>query len=502
MLVLCLTTGFVTSTIAPALDFYRFDEALPEGGNSKTFAPVFDFEFNSCFPSVGFSRLNDKNPGLRPTGSITGQCRSPYYFLDTSNTLHRYACKTSGGSNYCGHFYALYFEKDQCYQPLAVPDPNCGHRHDWEYAAVWTKDGALTHGSVSAHGLLKTKHISLVPVDISHLKVVYEKEQPWTHVMRFADFGEVAENPFFQFVTPAVISWYEFAGDHTYFPVPPADNNYWMRQLLAHFLYGSAEIPLKDSNFLWNLNRFRPAGYPAFDEMSVVKANPNNPVFTMIDGGDATISPAGDNKYLVDFGRVPQGSRLLTTELKLANAVFPYEPGDWLDGRFDISSAAPFLTTGFIDFTTLHWWQSREGLTIEFSMAGHGPGPVVGEIEFEPIGMIDTGARVTKQPIILEISLDIAPIFDLAARPKRDKIQLTWTHQAGTDHYNVYRSQTQGGPYTLVGSTTSTYSTYLDSELTTGNTYYYVVRPAALNGDELYQSKEAGATLTDRRRRR
>lgn len=91
-------------------------------------------------------------------------------------------------------------------------------------------------------------------------------------------------------------------------------------------------------------------------------------------------------------------------------------------------------------------------------------------------------------------------IDDLAARPKRDKVQLTWS-DIGSHHYNVYRSTTQGGPYTFIATTTSTYSTYLDSNLVTGTTYYYVVRPALLNGAETCQSNETSATLAGRTRR-
>jgi len=66
----------------------------------------------------------------------------------------------------------------------------------------------------------------------------------------------------------------------------------------------------------------------------------------------------------------------------------------------------------------------------------------------------------------------------LAARPKDGKVQLVWTY-TGADSYNVYRGTTSGGPYSLIANTTSTYSTYLDSDVINGTTYYYVVRDVA-----------------------
>lgn len=92
-------------------------------------------------------------------------------------------------------------------------------------------------------------------------------------------------------------------------------------------------------------------------------------------------------------------------------------------------------------------------------------------------------------------------VDDLAARPKPGKIQLTWTH-TGAHHYNIYRGTIAGGPYLKIASTTSTYSTYLDSAVVNGTTYYYIVRPATIAEEELCQSNEANATPTGRISRR
>jgi hypothetical protein len=83
-------------------------------------------------------------------------------------------------------------------------------------------------------------------------------------------------------------------------------------------------------------------------------------------------------------------------------------------------------------------------------------------------------------------------VSDLVARAKDRKIQLVWTH-TGAASYNVYRSTVSGGPYVFIANTTSTYSTYLDTGLTNGTRYYYVVREVAANTDELCQSNQANA---------
>jgi hypothetical protein len=90
-------------------------------------------------------------------------------------------------------------------------------------------------------------------------------------------------------------------------------------------------------------------------------------------------------------------------------------------------------------------------------------------------------------------------VSSLAARPKLTKVQLTWKPYAGAESYNVYRSTIDGGPYIFIANTTSTYCTYLDTfGLVLGQTYYYVVRPASLNTDELCQSNQASAKMTTR----
>ncbi len=123
-------------------------------------------------------------------------------------------------------------------------------------------------------------------------------------------------------------------------------------------------------------------------------------------------------------------------------------------------------------------------------------------VSFPSSGMGDLSDTATAQ-VSVKPANDAACqcIDDLTARAKSGKIQLVWSDSAPEGGYNVYRSTTQGGPYAFIANTTSSYSTYLDRGLTNGVTYYYIVRPAALNGDELCQSNEVSGKPSARTRR-
>ncbi len=83
---------------------------------------------------------------------------------------------------------------------------------------------------------------------------------------------------------------------------------------------------------------------------------------------------------------------------------------------------------------------------------------------------------------------------------------LSWTASAGSENgntfnpasendvvgYNVYRSTTSGGPYAQLNATPVTSVSYADSTVTTGNTYYYVIKAVdCANNESTIASSEA-----------
>ena len=79
----------------------------------------------------------------------------------------------------------------------------------------------------------------------------------------------------------------------------------------------------------------------------------------------------------------------------------------------------------------------------------------------------------------------------LAAAVGSGTVTLTWNAGGGATSYTVKRANASGGPYATLGTVTST--TYNDSGLTNGTTYYYVVS-ATNSGGTSGNSNELAAT--------
>ncbi len=73
-----------------------------------------------------------------------------------------------------------------------------------------------------------------------------------------------------------------------------------------------------------------------------------------------------------------------------------------------------------------------------------------------------------------------APTTIKAARASSTSIKVSWSSVTGATRYEVWRSTSSGGTYTLVATTASLY--YTNGSLTTGKTYYYKVRAYHLEG--------------------
>jgi PKD repeat protein len=80
----------------------------------------------------------------------------------------------------------------------------------------------------------------------------------------------------------------------------------------------------------------------------------------------------------------------------------------------------------------------------------------------------------------------------LVATPGDAQVSLSWTASSGASHYDVKRSTTSGGGYSVIADNI-TATSYLDSGVTNGTTYYYVVSAGNAQG-ESGNSSQVSAT--------
>lgn len=105
------------------------------------------------------------------------------------------------------------------------------------------------------------------------------------------------------------------------------------------------------------------------------------------------------------------------------------------------------------------------------------------------MGNIAVSSNAANSPAIIKISA--AGVTQLA-----HFVVLSWMPStAAISGYNVYSSSVPGGPYTRLGTSQVTGTTYRDSTVLPGNTYYYVLTAVDSNNQESAFSNEVSAAV-------
>src|SRR5262249_60468294 len=101
----------------------------------------------------------------------------------------------------------------------------------------------------------------------------------------------------------------------------------------------------------------------------------------------------------------------------------------------------------------------------------------------------------TRRSSDLEVSATprVAAPTGLTATPGNAQVALTWTAASGATSYNIYRSTSSGGQGNTPVKTGVTGTSFSDTSLANGTTYYYQVS-AVDSGSESVKSSEVFAT--------
>src|ERR1019366_3138277 len=98
-------------------------------------------------------------------------------------------------------------------------------------------------------------------------------------------------------------------------------------------------------------------------------------------------------------------------------------------------------------------------------------------------GQSANSSQVSATP---QLAIPAAPT-NLTATAGNGQVVLSWSASSGATSYNVKRSTTSGGPYTTIASPTTT--SYTDTGVSNGTTYYYVVSAVNTAGQSANSSQ-------------
>lgn len=89
-----------------------------------------------------------------------------------------------------------------------------------------------------------------------------------------------------------------------------------------------------------------------------------------------------------------------------------------------------------------------------------------------------------------------SPSSQVPSKPISHSVTLDWTAStSAVIGYNVYRGTRDGGPYAPLNSSLVTTIQYEDSQVQSGQTYYYVVTAVDSNNVESENSNQVSATI-------
>ena len=185
-----------------------------------------------CQPYAAVDAQGNYSGGLSARGSESGSCSTQ----GRGQTYVRSACWQVSGRQICANMYAWYFPKDM-FMTGNLPIAGAGHRHDWEDVIIWTDNNSFAGAAYSQHGDydIRSRDDSANSISGNTLTVQYDRNS-----------GTHSLEPTSQTtgVMPAGIS---------YFNLPSV-----ARRTLANRDWGSANFPMKDSNFLNNIREAIP----------------------------------------------------------------------------------------------------------------------------------------------------------------------------------------------------------------------------------------------------
>jgi fibronectin type 3 domain-containing protein len=201
-------------------------------------------------------------------------------------------------------------------------------------------------------------------------------------------------------------------------------------------------------------------------------------------------------------------------EVTAANAVGESATGEIVSATPEIPPAAPthlLATPSATSATVSLQWSATPGVgqyVVKRAKFSGGPWVVIasdvqgasftdldatnGRTYFYAVSALTSAGQESADSNVVSATVIPAAPTSLTATAGKSQIALAWSASTGATSYNVLRSTTNGGGYVLVASGV-TATSFTNTKLTAGTTYYYVVQAVDPTGPSAY-SNQASAT--------
>ena len=177
-----------------------------------------------------------------------------------------------------------------------------------------------------------------------------------------------------------------------------------------------------------------------------------------------------------------------STALALTGGATPAAPGASLTFTATVTGSSPAGSVAFYDGTTLLGSSTLSAAQASFTTSTLASGSR--SITARYAGT--NNAPSTSAPLVINVLPTAPTIFATSSKPT--SINLAWTQTSGVTGYNVKRSLTSGGAYTLVAILGA--NQYVDTTVSQGTQYFYVVSALGGTGEGSNSAQVSITTLS------
>jgi hypothetical protein len=208
----------------------------------------------------------------------------------------------------------------------------------------------------------------------------------------------------------------------------------------------------------------------ASGSVSVVADASNSPLSIALSGtgtapGQLAVSPA-----TLSFGNVVVGSSSsLSGSLNATGAAVTISSASNTNGELTLSGISLPVTVGA---------GSSASFTVTFTPQASGAAS----------GTLSFTSNATNSPAVQSLT-------GTGTAPPQHSVDLNWNSSANAVGYNIYRGGTSGGPYSIINTSLDASTAFTDSNVTAGQTYYYVVTAVDASSNESGYSNQTSAVI-------